>query len=71
MNAPVSIHVLQPYSNFEMHTALNREILKLRLTFGENNIDLNLANVADPNFNIALCRSNGRSEISEVINYID
>ena len=42
----VSIQVSQPYSNIEIHAALNKRILKLSLIFGDLNIDLSLAKAA-------------------------
>ena len=42
----VSIQVLQPYSNIEMHAALNKRILKLSLIFADLNIYLGLAKAA-------------------------
>ena len=42
----MSIQISQPYSNIEIHAALNKRILKLSLILGDLNIDLSLVNAA-------------------------
>ena len=44
INVSVSIKVSQPYSNIELHAALNKRILSLN--FGDLDIDLSFANAA-------------------------
>ena len=74
INVSVSIQVLQPYRNIEMHAALNKRILNLSLTFGVLNIELSLANAAHASpirTNITFCRSNVGSEVFEVFDNVD